>query len=712
MAQKQGQRKKGQTRGKAGKPATSEPKVQIFQKFGGCNFQLSPRDFDYTMDDEAEQTDLLMNFVVVQNNVALAPNSTFETRQNLKTLFTAPEGTTFTDVATLFKGEFYIATDDKQIQYGNLDEGFKGTVEISDIDGEERDNTWTYLGYADDKLVGMTKGLQLWTGPIGTHVLENAKKIPTPDALAFSQLKANGSLTVSSSIDAAHPFRISLRYTLINKYGPTLPSPPLTFFASKPTTEWSGSAFLTVSGTAPTGYAIQAVELYYTEDEYQDPSFLSRVDLAAPRDGGAWFYNWIGYLFDTSMWTVANLTMPTENYTSGVPASKMIQHDGRLYFWGNNEKPERLYIGGNPGNIFSISTGVGGGFADCEPGSGQAIRMVPKFKTQSGNAIVTILCDNPNSSKENRFNLLENNITLSNEQSTKGWQTEKISGTVGVKSYHGAGAWADGLYAVSRYGLALTTLAMEYNSQLQVTYVSDPIEPVFLDQYGNQLTKSVLLCVNDIIYMTFGAPNGNLDNVLFCYDIQLKAWWTYTLDVKEPILNMINIDHENNQEGIGIITSRHVYLLPTTRLMDLDTVPSFDFLIETGELSTTMPMQPTSYLSQLEFRFDYFIGDMRIQLIGIDHFGRRVKTVKKIHHSKLMHGLTEYMRVDLVLESYKIIFDGQANFRMTHFLSKVYPKSNKIGMVWGFDDRQSYREENDIHPYFKSYNDLREAIIP
>lgn len=693
----------------AGRTPSNEPRIQTFTQFSGCNFQLSPRDFQYET-GENDQSDLMMNFVVVQNNCRLTENKTFETRQNIETLFTAPASETLTDICALVQDELYIATQSKKVVYGKLGESLSGNVEIRDVDGAEKDNTWTFLGYADDKLVGMTKGRQLWTAPLGTHALENAKTVPTPPALAFGDVTAGGSLKISQTITADCPFRITLRYTHLNKFGPTLPSEALVLFASKPTTEWSGSAYLTIKKTAPTGYGIVAVELYYTEDEYQDPAFLARVDLAS-RDGGSWTYNWTGYLFDTSMWTIANLSIPTENYTPGVPASKMTQQDGRLYFWGGD--PEyRLWIGGNPGNLFSVSTGVGGGFCDVEPGTGQTIRVVTKYKTQSGNAIITIMCDNPNSTKEYRHNLLENNITLSNEQSTKGWQTEKISNTVGCKSYYGAGVWGDGLYAVSRYGLALTTMTMEYNSQIRVQYVSGAIEPVFVQKRGNQLSGSVLLCVNDVIYMTFGAPDGTMDNVVFCYDINLKAWWTYTLDVDEPILNMIHIDHQDHREGIGIVTPKHVYLLPTTHLTMPDVLPTYDVLIETGELGNTQPLQNMLHLTQMEFRFDWFIGDLTVDLVGIDLFGRKVTTTKRIRHDTVQHNLTEYMRVDLKLESYKMRFEGKASFRMTHWMAKTYPMSNRNGIAWGFDDRQSYRTQGDIHPYFKDYNDVRLAVIP
>lgn len=718
MAEKKSRSSNSNSSKSTGRPSNSEPKVQTFSKFQGCNFELAARQFE-SWEGEDDQTDLEMNFLVLQNNAKVESNQTIQTRQNLVTLFTAPEGTRHTDIATLINDELYIACEDKNIYYGTLGGELNNTVVINDIDGETRDNTWTFLGYAEDQLVGMTAGKQLWTGAYGTHTIENARTIPTPPALTFSQLTARGSLTISSTLTDECPFRITLRYTHLNKFGPTLASDPLTFYASKPTTEWSGAAFVSISGTAPTGYNIVAVELYYTEDEYQDPAFLGRVDMRqqsdGSRDGGSWTYNWVGYLFDTSMWTLANLSLPTENYTSGVPASKMAQHDGRLYFWGG-EPDYRLWIGGNPGNTFSVSTGVGGGFADIEPGSGQAIRVVPKYKTYNGASIVTMLCDNPNSSKEQRHNLVENNITLSNEQSTKGWQSEKVNGTVGCKSYYGAGVWADGLYAVSRYGLALTTLTMEYNSQLRVNYVSDAIKPVFTQQDGTQLDAAVLLCVDDILYMTFGAGSGNegnLDNIVFCYDINLKAWWSYSLDVDEPILNMINIDHEANREGIGIITPGHVFLLPTTKDDSPDTLPTFDVLLETAELSTTKPSQGMQHLSQLEFRFDYFIGDLTIEVHMIDRFGRPIIGEKYIISSdEVIYNCIEYIRVDKKCEYYKLVIKGKANFRLTHFMAKTYPIPARMGMSWGFDSRQSMNGSGDIRGYFKSYNDIRRAIIP
>ena len=726
MAEKRSPKRK--PGGAAGRAPLTEPKIQLFNRFAGCDFRLSPREFDAVYASELndpEQTDLLMNYMVIQNNVRLAPNMTLESRQNIVKLFDAPPDKELTGVATLVGDRLFAACSDKSIHHGRLEHTGVGNllnqVAIDDRSNDLLDNTWTFLGQADDTLVGLTAGKQIWTGVLDDFSLNNsyfhlanALYIPDPvSSLPFSSLSAVGSLTISQTWSQATPFRISICHTLLNKYGPTLPSPFLTFFASKPTSEWSSNAYVSMSGTIASGTSgIIAIEIYYIEGEYTDPIFLTRIGLTPDADvEKSWRFNWLGYFYDTSIWTIANLSIPSMNYTRGVPATRMASHDGQLYFWGG-DPPHRIWIGGNPGNRFSVSTGTGGGFVDCEPGSGTIVREVLKFKTQQGASIVTALCDNKNSQKEHRFNLVESSISLNNEQSVKAWQAEKISGTVGCKSHHGAIVAADGLYAVSRYGLALTTLTMEYNSQLRVQHVSDAIEPVFLKQYGTQLSLATLFSVNDVLYMTFGSADGDLDNIIFCYDVDTKAWWTYSIDVDEPILNMLHIDHESHREGIGIITPSAIYLLPTIREDNVGLPADYDILIESAEISTTSPVQGMHHLSQLEFRFDTFIGDLDIVVTCVDQFGRTIQTKKRVSHQTLQHQLAEYVRIDKVVESYKITLTGRARMRLTHFMAKVYPKSHRIGMVWGFDSQQSHSSPGSIHRTFSSYNDLKKAIIP
>lgn len=705
-----------------GRKANSEPKVQVFKEFGGCNFELSPRDFTLGKTVDQEQSDLQMNYVVVQNNAQIASNKTIETRNNLIKLFDAPDGRKFTDACILIGQEFFIGLDNGELKYKNIDAPLTtpfSTVTLTDKSDQPRGHTWEAFAYADGKLIGTTEENQLWTGDVSEHEISNAKKIDRPPKLTINNFAPNISgtngLEIQTTYDQDHPNAISISQAYINKYGPTNQSEPFTIYTNYPVQEWNSSIHASLGGTAPSGYDIEAVEFYYTTGSSSSMLFAGRCDFPG-KDGGYWDFEWFGYLDATNMWPVANLVAPTTNYTEGAHVSRVTCIDSRMYFWGDKDQPQRLYIGGNPGNLFSISPGTGGGFVDVEPGTGQDIRVVTKYKTQSGASIVTMLCNSKNTSMEQRFNLLENSVSLSNEQSMKSWQAEQVAGAVGCKSFDGAVVCEDGLYSVSRYGLALTTMTMEYNSQIRTNYVSDAIKPVFTDKDRSLLQSSVIIECDGVIYMAFGKDDETLDNILFCYDINQKAWWTISLDMDglldEAILGMFHVDYEGFREGIGIVTEKHVYMLPLTKNDDPDDLADFETVIQTGELSTQQPQQNWQYLSQLEFRFDYFIGSVTVELTGIDQFGRKVTTCKQFTHDEIEYNLTEWMRVDLRLQSYQIRIVGTARFRMTHFMARVYQMSSKQGMVWGFDDSQSFRTSGDIHPTFKDYNDIKKAVIP
>ena len=694
-----------------GRTANSEPRVQVFRDFAGCNFQMSPREFTLGKDFDEEQSDLQMNYVVIQNNASVTDNKTIETREAIELLGTNPSKSPFTDASVLVGNLLFIGCEDGSLLKFNLDPESPEYHKWDTVMGPGSNHVFESLAYVDNQIIGTTRSYGLWTGEVG-KALEDAVEIPEPAALTMDDLEGIN-MKVSREQTKECVYRVVIAYTYVNKFGPTKHSKQLTFYASEAVENWHAGCFVRVTGTARADLGIKACEFYYSVTNSSTLLFAGRVEMPEEPTGNEfhWTFDWLGYYDATSMWPVANLVVPTENYTKGVKASRVTCIDSRLYFWGSKDHPERLWIGGNPGNLFSISPGTGGGFVDVEPGTGQEIRYVDKYKTQSGNSIVTMLCDSKNSNREQRYNLVENTITLSNEQNRKSWQAEQVSGAVGCKSYYGAKVCEDGLYSVSRYGLALTTMTMEYNSQIRANYVSGAIKPAFVDKLGEHLSSCILLEADGVLYLSFGEKDKNLDNILFCYDIDLKAWWTYSLDVDKAIIDLIHIDYEGAREGIGIVTKDELYLLPLTS--DTTTQEkAVNVLIKTGELSTTMPQQNWFYLSQLEFRFDYFIGDLYIELDGIDQFGRRIKTVKHINHETTQYNLAEYMRVDLRMQSYTLKFYGKARFRMSHFMSKVYTMSAKQGLVWGFDDSQSYRTDGDIHPTFKDYNDIRKAIIP
>lgn len=737
-----------------GRTSNVEPRFQVFRDFAGCNFELAPVGFNLETGSDVEhsgkkQTDLQMNYVEVQNNVFIASNKTLQTRPHLVCLLSGPGDDpavshVFTD-ATLVVGKFlYVGMEDGRLFQYDIPKLFKGETDIDisptivncvDKSGTDEKHIWESFEYVDDKLVGATRpyddgqGGTLWTGAFdpetGVAQMENAKEVPDPEAPAIPT--PSGSLKIAAEWSQDTPHRTSIAIAYINKYGPTKYSPLTTFYSNVPVTEWHAGQFAILQGEVPVGYDIIAVEIYYTVDNSQSLLLAGRTDLLT--DHGVdihWTFNWFGYLDTTSMWPVAQLQAPEQNYTKGAPVSYIKCIDSRVYMWGKDS--ERLYIGGNSGNLLSVSPGTGGGFVDVEPGTGQCIRVVTKYKTQSGNSIVTMLCDSPNSTKEQRFNLVENTLTISNEQNMKSWQAEQVAGAIGCKSPHGGIVCEDGLYSISRYGIALTTMTMEYNSQIRTNYVSDPIKPVFTDLTNVQFDASMILYADGVLYFCVGRPGDaeddptgpiyEKDKILFCYDIGLKAWWTYSLhdfdglmdDDSRKIIDMFHIDYEGCPEGIGILTPWELFFLPLTRYIQDDKVP---ILIKTGELSAQKPQQGWVHITQVEFFFDYFEGDITIELLGHDQFGREMHTVKHVQHERRCFDLHEYMRVDAKYADYRIVITGKADFRLTHFIAKVYTQSNRMGLVWGFNDKQStFSLDGNIHPTYQDYNDIRNAIIP
>ena len=733
-----------------GRTANSEPRLQVFKDFNGVNFELANRFdngvvVDSSNQEYTDQSDLQMNFMFLQNNVSVCSNKTLETRNDLITLFDAPEDADFTGVLYLWGPKLYIAKSDNVITRVSLDDRFASSLPI--VVEEDPDNPdikdlevreegvhvlvdfpqWLSIYEYDNKIIANGLDDDDYSFYIGdlvaydTDRLDRQMVVPNPTLDLSGHLTARGNLEIGT-FSTTCPFRVDLAYSYVTRMGPTRISPVTTFYANHPVSEWHAGCYLHVENSESLDRAdVIAIEFYYSTDNAMDMLFAGRTDRFVDIGEGSrtWSFDWYGYVDATSMWPVANLIAPTENYSGGPDTTRMTCIDGRMYFWGSPRMKERLWIGGNPGNLFSVSPATGGGFVDVEPGTGKAVRHVCKYKTQSGNSIVTMLCAAPNTNNDQRYNLVEDTVSLSNEQSMRSWTAEQVAGAVGCKSFDGALVCEDGLYSINRYGLALTTMTMEYNSQIRTNYISDPIKPVFIDMVASnieeRLLTSSLIEIDGVIYMALGTTSdegGNLDNVLFCYDIDLKAWWTYTLDVDEPILKMFHIDWQGQPEGIGIVTARHVYMLPTKGISDdMSEPPLHEFLIESGQISTQMPQQGWQYLSQLEFHFDYFIGDMTIHIRAIDMFGRKLDIVKTISEDELLYNEVVHMRIDQRLMSYVITMDGCARFRMTHFIARVYTMSNKIGQVWGFDDSISHRSAGSVHPTFKCYNDVRKALF-
>lgn len=766
MAKRQQSSSKQRAQG-GGRTANSEPRIQVFKGFNGMDFEHSPSlELNDNWRSDSSQEDLIMTKVAFQNNVSVTNNLTLETTPDLIKMgisipssfissYCSSHGWSSSDAYHVLTGPACLVGSYLFLAFGlyipgsgttTLHEGFVGKVRLgsssvmSVIEFTNNDfeapGTITHIYWAQERLVVLDSKGQVWRSVAPVHVTEDddpgsmvtrmygAIRIADPASMAMSNIATHGQLKFSASYSDSYPYRISLAYCIDTMFGPTKASKPLVLYSNIEVAEWNESNYVTVTipitQSKVSEFGAAAVSLYYTVDDAYELQFAQRAEIATNKAT----IDWYGYLTDTTMWTIANLDAPTSNYTMGPTAQYCTMIDGRLYFWGGSSTgivskddlaPDyRIVIGGNPGNLFSSSPATGGGFVDIEPGTGKFVNSIVKYKTQSGSNIVTALCGSRQSQEELRYNLVSSTVSLSQENSTNSWVAEHVSGSVGCRGPLGALVCEDGLYTVNRYGLALTTMTMEYNNQIRTTYVSDPIKPVFLaDEQFDKMHEYLIHCDGVIYYGRAykNVPEYDDRSVVFCYDVNVKAWWSIT--VPAIAYNAIHIDSKKHAEGIGFICNNDVYVFPTTmQTSDYGSIEPLGSVVETANLSTTQPNHGYHNLTQIEFDFDYFKGTMLIEVIGIDIFGRRVTVKKIVSKDASVYGLEVYMRIDLKLKEYKIRMSGDCEYRLTCIQSKLYVLPSKVGIVWGFDDNKGYRTEGDIQAVFKSYNDVLDSVIP
>lgn len=691
---------------------SSEPRVTSLRQWAGINVvEKSPgwNPLDSAI-GEPNQVDLQDNFLMVQNNCLCTVGKSIETRDDDVLIAEAPDGLELTGVVCLQRDRLIAAFDDGSIRVHVLGDPTDSWEQVPIVDPDSTGRSgarWSEIDYYADTLICLSDDAECFIGSLGSLTTEGVRSYRL-----VSEPSAAPVLTPKGSLVTGEVSRVQVAYVYTNVFGSTMRSPIATIYVNASPVEWSAAKYLAVSGTAPAGYDITGVDVYFTMDDNTEFAFAGHVTLS---DGGAWSYNWLGALADTSQWTNVSLELPTENTTKGVNARHLTHIDGRLYFWGGDLE-YRLYIGGNPGNELSVARGVGGAFVDIEPGTGTSVECVLKHKTYSASSIITVLCGNPNTEQVKRFNLLETNVTVTNELTSKGYMTEEVSNVVGCNSRWGAGVFEDGLYAVSRYGLALTTHAMEYNNQLRVGYASDQIKPIFTDRLGRRLNNARLVYVDGIVHLVLGQEESDeLDPVVFCYDIGAKAWWTYTYGTDQRILHVFAVDSQEFEEGCGIVTQTRVALIPTTG-PKLDTPPNFgECYLETGELSVRLPPNETCYLAQLEFDFDYFVGTATITVTGADYYGRRFEVTKEVTYDEMVLDLQAWVRVDMLVRNYHLSIKGPARFRLVQILQKTYSQSGKVNLVYGFDAWGQVVDHyggTGAYDAIDSYNNLVNAIVP
>lgn len=781
---------------------SSEPKVMSYRGWKGVNFVDSPLTWNplETGQRSYRQSDLPANYLLVQNNVETSPLLGLETRHDSMPIGKIPDdmpGFSFTGICTMVRHWLFAvvretSTGKEHILYRSLldseldewehiypiDADFPSATNPCNIKeiGFYEGNLVATIEYAitEDSVtthVGKLSLAKLELSEDGTEIsilgmdwttleedvedrIVSTPYIEDPEEDVVATLTAVGmesSSTAPESVDDKAVVRVEVIFCYVNRMGSTLSSDPATIYTEYSPALWSSAKYLSISnpGTVDenvtVGSGISGIDFYARDTENTDYVFAGHIDIDyslydETAGGTPWVFNWLGNMTDISQWENSQLQVPSENNTQGPNVTHFTAHDSKMYYWGEPGRPYRLYIGGNPGAEFSVARGLGGAWIDIEPGSGYEIAGTAKWKTVQGANIVTIMCGHRNTNRVKRFNLVETNITITNEISYKGYMYEEVSNVTGCNSRYGYGVFADGLYSLNRYGLMLTTMAMEYNSQMRNQDASEVIKPIFTERIGNRLRDGRLVCIDNVIYIALSEDTSedeptNLDNVILCYDMGSQAWYTYTCDEhldeemgydSDLIHHIFAVDSDEYIEGLGTITDKEIRLYPTTGIQDA-TVPEFQVLIETGELIPKLPQQVFTWIDQLEFRFDYLVGDpydpAEILIEGTDYYGRHFQIRKLINiRSRGNHGIegelrdfTEWVKVGKLVESMRIRIKGRVRFRLTHINCKLFQQSDRIGTPYGYDAHDSYYNRHggktEIHHYIQDYNNLRRAIV-
>ena len=793
----------------------ANPRLQVFNKWAGVNFKDAPLGWEpgETKFYAHHQTDLPLNNWLIQNNMVVDMSDSVSTRDDAEIIARAPNWGMFTGVACLYQHYLLMVVKTKntetnyeyiywyditkrnptyhwmptKIDVLDNDPNYAGTAyelrpeKITEIGFYE--NTFIALceysksqqeQYHLNKHITLTCEIPDVFDDDETYEFVSAPKLYEPlrplRALVYGMdwiAGENYNKPAPEDIGPDSPYntvtvRFTFVYTLTNKWGSTLKSPPVTVWVEEDPYGFTPSKYIMLQNRQPIGTSsstrpgggfwvkdedgnefevkpgeFTGIDIWVNQDENQNYVLIAHIEVTDdlydqddPEDE-IFNYNWFGTEANTDMYTNALLAMPQENTTYGPEARYFTSIDSRLYWWGNTEKPYKLLIGGNVGNELNLSRSVGGGWIDIEPGSGYSIEGVCKWKTASGANIVTILTGNVNTNSVKRFNLVELLGDFTNEIKAKGWQYEEVSNVVGCNSRWGYGVFGDGLYSVSRYGLMLTTMTAEYNNQMKNQKVSEVIDPVFTERLGNRLRDARLVHIDGIVYLILSESTAedeptNLDKVILCYDLGKKAWYTFTPgddgDDSSVFLHALAIDSEDRTEGLGIVTSEAVTLYPTTGIQKV-AVPKFDILLESGELCSRVPMQSPYYVEHLEFRFDYFIGNCDLIIEGVDYYGRKFEILKHLGTEPgpspdpglEKRDYVEWVRVQKLVEFFRIRIKGPCRCRLTHIINKAYLYNNLIGMPYGFDAQDTFinrhGKEESIHHYIDDYNNLRRAIV-
>lgn len=271
---------------------------------------------------------------------------------------------------------------------------------------------------------------------------------------------------------------------------------------------------LSISWTKVTGAASYNVYCAVQADGAGTPSlYLLAGELSA--DNNTW-------VDDGSIQLNTIAPMPTANGTDGPTVKYATVINGRLWAWGSQDEPYKIFYGGNYQHELDFSTAFGSGWFILGNGTTEVPSVVWNFRSGQGDPQIKVLTKGLNGSGK-RYTVTPQTISLG-DQSTTFWQASEDYGFTGSEGPDGLIVYGDSTYYPSRDGFKTTGTKPQLQNLLSTDGVSDTIINTLAQINWNAMENCIGLGFEERLYWC--VPVGkDYNSQVWVLDLQRGGAW-------------------------------------------------------------------------------------------------------------------------------------------------------------------------------------------
>lgn len=434
----------------------------------------------------------------------------------------------------------------------------------------------------------------------------------TTTLVAFVAILPPGTPTAVATGLSTGVYEYFYRISAVNNVGFTQASASGTITTSIARESWdptnTGSHYVTLSWAAVTG-AVR-YDIYLAEDAADDAAnnnyYLDSIGAVASP----------GYVDNGQQALDPNTTAPLTNTTGGPRVRELVAIGSRLWGVEDRDYPYRAWWTGSGPFVGYFSDSYDGGYIDLQPGSQFFPVQVVDYRDGKGDSLSTVFCN----SADTRGCVWQISLaatTLLNTQFTEP-TANKLAGSRGTPAPNSVVSVLNdfmffnyqAIYDLgSRVSLFNLLSSDEYSANIRPTLV-------------NNINPSSISGVAAYYYLAkvfISVPyNSNVNNAVIVYDTERKCFLpeAYTI-------GMERLFQYTDTQGLNHL----LFWKPgdfgfseTSASITGDYGAAFDTSLLTGLIPTQKDRFGFLYLDQAEVEFAQPVGNIYLELLGIDRF--------------------------------------------------------------------------------------------